>query len=666
MPNAQALARHWEANRELLTEAARNAGVDPAILVKISGFESGFDTRARPIDHRHPERNTVRQFDGTMALSSAYGLGQFTNDTWVDTIHRYGAKYGVADAANLSKAQANAPALRDDPRLQAAMLAEFTRDNVERGRRLGGVDADANVYALHNLGSGDGPRFLQALGANPTASVDTVLSARVISGNPALYGDGSRTLAEAYRVMGAKMDAYADYAGRIQDTTSTLDRQPAVPTAPHPSVQPLQSAQGSAAIYDEARRHFLDAGGQFEYGRGDIGRVPNRGGDGRTDQSRNERDLDGDGRKGVDCSSFVWRGLRNAGYDVPASPFTTHDLFNGHAVTPYSHRHFDLVAGVDARRDRGRLEAGDILLFKDRHGGGQHVGIFKGYDEQGHIRFIGSQTRTGPGEQLAKPGGYWNGQQFEIVGALRAKPEFQVRPPLHGSNTGTAAETPHVSPSTPTRPDTRSANAGRMLRPGDRGSAITTLQRRLFDLDYRRPNGKPLDIDGDFGTDTLFALKHFQREHGLQGKGVAGPKTEAALERAERTLISSPAHPHHALYAQTLDKVREAEKARGIAVGPHSERIAAALTVECIRKGIGQVDRVEINNEKTLVRGIHDRPGNAESGLGNTDMISLPRASSQSMMESSRQCHEAAIDASARSAATLQQHRQPATHAMVH
>jgi hypothetical protein len=659
MPNPTVLERHWQDNRELLVSAARDAGIDAAILVKISGFESGFDPTARPINHRHPEKNTVRQFDGTMALSSAYGFGQFTDAAWLDTVRRYGAKYGVSGAEHLTRSQANAPGLRDDPRLQAAMLAEFTGENIMRGQLIGGGDTSANVYALHNLGSGDGPRFLEALRERPDAAVSAVLSARVIGGNPALYGDGSRTVAEAYRVMGAKMAAYAAFADHApQRDSTTVERRPTAPKPAH-TVTRAGVSHGSASIYNEARLHFLDDGDHFEYGRGDIGRVRNHGGDGRTDQSRNERDLDGDGRKGVDCSSFVWRGLRNAGYAVPDSPFTTHDLFHGNTLRPYARQHFDAIDAAHARRDHGALKAGDLLLFREAMGTGQHVGIFKGYDANGHIEFIGSQTTRGPGQQTAPPGGYWNGRHFEIVGALRAKPEFQVRAPLHGA-LPTAAR-PHETKDAASRellsgnrafPEgIRAAQIDQALQPGQSGPAVAHLQRRLFELGYHNEHGKPLGVTGNFGSETLFALRQFQREHGLQGKGVAGPKTAIALERAERALVSHPSHPQHPLYEQALDRLHAAEKARGIASGPHSERVAAALVVECVRKGITRIDRVDIGNG--VVQAVQHRSGPPESGLGNTDAISLARSSTQTLGESSRQCHEVAIDAAARRAAPM-------------
>lgn len=201
----------WAANRPALEEAARNAGVDVGVMVRIAGFESKFNPDARPVAS-NPDRNTVTQYDGTKAISSAHGLGQFLNSTWQDMINRHGEKYGVDNAAQLTRAQANAPALREDVRLQAAMLAEFTRENIDQAARYGGKDVDANVYAMHNLGGSDGPRFLQALRNNPDARVDSVLSRDVISGNGSLYDDGSISLRQAYANMGAQMDAYDRYA----------------------------------------------------------------------------------------------------------------------------------------------------------------------------------------------------------------------------------------------------------------------------------------------------------------------------------------------------------------------------------------------------------------------------------------------------------------------
>lgn len=228
----------WAANRQDLETAAKAAGIDVDVMVKIAGFESGFNPDARPIATSDPSKNTIRQYDGTMAISSAHGYGQFLDATWHEMINRHGAKYGVENAASLTSAQANSAALREDTSLQASMLAEFTRENMEKAAQYGGQDVDANVYAMHNLGTGDGPKFLAALRDNPDARVNTVLSAKVINGNPALYDGGTITLAEAYRKMGQHMDnyqAYADEATRGLPSGSLSaggrDRTPSDPMA---------------------------------------------------------------------------------------------------------------------------------------------------------------------------------------------------------------------------------------------------------------------------------------------------------------------------------------------------------------------------------------------------------------------------------------------------
>lgn len=215
MPNKTKLDERWNIARQDIIEAAKTAGVDVGIMVKISGFESGFNPAARPISS-HSAQNKVTQFDGVMAISSAHGYGQFLNATWHEMIVKYGEKYGVENADILNKNEANAAEIRNNPSLQAAMLAEFTRENVQKGARLGGPDPDANVYAFHNLGESGATLFLKALKNNPDGRVDQVLGRSVISGNPSLYGDGSRSVAEAYAAMGQHMDRYEKYANEAR------------------------------------------------------------------------------------------------------------------------------------------------------------------------------------------------------------------------------------------------------------------------------------------------------------------------------------------------------------------------------------------------------------------------------------------------------------------
>jgi hypothetical protein len=224
------LQARWQEAKQFLGEAAVKAGVDPGILAKIANFESGFNAEARP----------VRKRDGKV-LSSAHGYGQFLDATWTEMVNKHGGKYGVANAGQLSATEAGK--LRSDKALQASLLAEFTRENLEKGRALGGANDDANVYALHNLGEGDGAKFLQALKQKPKARVSDILSQKVIAGNQSLYGNGNISLERAYQNMAAAMRRGETFAKEIRmPTVETAQVQsvsapsPSLPAMPKPPV----------------------------------------------------------------------------------------------------------------------------------------------------------------------------------------------------------------------------------------------------------------------------------------------------------------------------------------------------------------------------------------------------------------------------------------------
>jgi hypothetical protein len=75
-------------------------------------------------------------------------------------------------------------------------------------------------------------------------------------------------------------------------------------------------------------------------------------------------------------------------------------------------------------------------------------------------------------------------------------------------------------------------SGGAVLDRGDRGPAVTKLQRKLH-----------LHADGVFGRQTERAVKRFQRRHGLSADGVVGPATRRALHlRLSRAAIRRTAN----------------------------------------------------------------------------------------------------------------------------
>jgi len=395
-------------------------------------------------------------------------------------------------------------------------------------------------------------------------------------------------------------------------------------------------------IFEEAYRHFTQEGLRYEYGRGDVS-LRNHSPNGRSDTSRTEQDRDGDGLRGVDCSSLVWRGLRNAGYDVGKTPFATSQLFDGKHTTPYAREHFNVISAADASRPRGALQEGDIIMFRSKHG--QHVGIFHGYDAQGNIQFFGSQVSTGPAMVTTgtRPGGYWNGGDFEIIGALRAKPEFQVRKPLHepGVASTATAGTPQRAADPRNQREGDVAPSRVVLESGARGDEVRKLQADLARLGYGSIAGRALQVDGQFGPLTAAAVSRFQEDRHLRVDGIADAQTRDAMHQSilastAGTQLDHATHPDHELYRQALGAVQRLDAQHRRDSGEHSENLAAALTVAARREGLSKIDHVILSEDKSntyAVQGEIDSPLKRIAGVSTAEAAVTPIKGSSASLE---------------------------------
>lgn len=103
-----------------------------------------------------------------------------------------------------------------------------------------------------------------------------------------------------------------------------------------------------------------------------------------------------------------------------------------------------------------------------------------------------------------------------------APPPAEAPPPAAVTG-GTGAE--ELPPAPPAETPTTFAD-DLVLRPGDEGDAVETLQRALAQL------GFDVAADGVYGPGTTAAVQEFQRDRGLTDDGIAGQRTLRALERA--------------------------------------------------------------------------------------------------------------------------------------
>jgi hypothetical protein len=224
----------------ILTEAARQAAADSA----------AYSTDDRPLTTanafaiRHASRIVGTEFGYMMELaqaesnfdetaeattSSATGLFQFTDQSWLMMLSLAGAKYGLNDLTsqiavskdkdgnNVYKIEnpliANyALSLRNDPRICALMGAEFAKTNKDDLKAaLPRTDITrTDQYLAHFLGSGSAVSFITHMERSPNRSGSALFHAAARSNKTIFYTQGGRgkprSLKQIYAIFSRKFD----------------------------------------------------------------------------------------------------------------------------------------------------------------------------------------------------------------------------------------------------------------------------------------------------------------------------------------------------------------------------------------------------------------------------------------------------------------------------
>ena len=193
------LARQAGSVAAVVRDAAARTGVDFSYLMAQARVESGLNPAARA------------------RTSSARGLYQFTNATWIETVRRHGAAHGLgwaADAIASGAAKAGSAAretilgLRDNAEAAALMAGEFARDNgAALEARLGRAVGSTDLYMAHFLGAGGAAKFLGVLAVAPGTAAAAILPEAAAANRGVFFAKGgsARTVAEVYARFAAKL-----------------------------------------------------------------------------------------------------------------------------------------------------------------------------------------------------------------------------------------------------------------------------------------------------------------------------------------------------------------------------------------------------------------------------------------------------------------------------
>ncbi|OYY73104.1 lytic transglycosylase domain-containing protein [Sphingomonas sp. 28-63-12] len=169
--------------------------------------------------------------DAKAGTSSASGLYQFIEQSWLAVVKKHGAEHGLGWAADNISQGANGRltvsdpgtrrailALRNDPNAASLMAAEHAADNktaIESS--LGRTATGTDLYMAHFLGLGGARSFLKNLQANPDQAGAALFPAAARANHNIFYGDGGqpRSLSEIYDRFSAKLDRGAAAVGAV-------------------------------------------------------------------------------------------------------------------------------------------------------------------------------------------------------------------------------------------------------------------------------------------------------------------------------------------------------------------------------------------------------------------------------------------------------------------
>ena len=104
------------------------------------------------------------------------------------------------------------------------------------------------------------------------------------------------------------------------------------------------------------------------------------------------------------------------------------------------------------------------------------------------------------------------------------------------------------TPTPEPEPATRGSGTRATIRKGSKGDDVKTMQEALLKLGYSLPK---YGADGDFGSETLAALKAFQEKNGLTVDGVCGPATWTKLDALLNTDAPEP-EPQKVTFTVTI------------------------------------------------------------------------------------------------------------------
>src|SRR6476469_9384108 len=210
------------------TTSAMAAGVDPTRARIADSITQTASTTRASFEYLLATAKMESNFNPKAAAStsSARGLFQFIDQTWLGTVKEAGAHLGYglyADAITKEPsggysvsdpdARAAIMKLRDDPEAASSMAAVLTQSNsFKLTGKIGRRPTDAELYMAHFMGVGGAGKLIQNAEDNPNASAAQMFP-NAASANQSIFYDRSgqaRSVSQVYSVLNTRYEAAAN------------------------------------------------------------------------------------------------------------------------------------------------------------------------------------------------------------------------------------------------------------------------------------------------------------------------------------------------------------------------------------------------------------------------------------------------------------------------